>query len=103
MLSVSGQLDHSVGGRPGLLWEEDYTRRRAIYGFINRFNLDPTIRAYDFPSRMQTQAERASSVVAPQALFTMNSPFVIDQSSCDTGTLGVSGSDDGRRTSRCAV
>ena len=80
MLSVSGQLDHTVGGRPGQLWEKDYTKRRAIYGFINRFNLDPTIRAYDFPSRMQTQSERAGSIVAPQALFTMNSPFVIDQS-----------------------
>ncbi len=28
---------------------------------------------------MQTQPQRGESIVAPQALFTMNSPFVIDQ------------------------
>lgn len=79
MLAVSGQLDHSLGGRAGNLWGDDYTRRRAIYGFINRFNLDPTLRAFDFPAPLQTQPARGESIVAPQALFTMNSPFVIDQ------------------------
>ncbi|MGI9474356.1 MAG: PSD1 and planctomycete cytochrome C domain-containing protein [Rubripirellula sp.] len=79
MLVVSGQLDHRVGGHPSRLWGDDYTRRRAIYGFINRFNLDPTLRAFDFPASVQTQPMRGESIVAPQALFTMNSPFVIDQ------------------------
>lgn len=79
ILSVSDQLDRSVGGHPRQLWGADYSRRRAIYGFVNRFNLDPTLRAFGFPSRMQTHSERSESIVAPQALFTMNSPFVIDQ------------------------
>lgn len=79
MLAVSGGLDRAGGGRPGQLWGDNYTDRRAIYGFINRFNLDPTLRAFDFPTPMQTQTGRSESIVAPQTLFTMNAPFVIDQ------------------------
>ncbi len=79
VLAVSGQFDRTPRGRPGQLWGDDYTRRRAIYGFINRFNLDPTLRAFDFPASMQTHPRRGESIVASQALFTMNSPFVIDQ------------------------
>jgi hypothetical protein len=81
MLAVSGALDGQLRGRVGELWGKDYTRRRAIYGFVNRFNLDPTLRAFDFPAPMQTQPGRGESIIAPQALFTMNSPFVIDQAS----------------------
>ena len=79
MLAVSGQLDPTPRGRPSELWGDNYTRRRAIYGYVNRFNLDPTLRAFDFPTPMQTQPKRGESIVAPQALFTMNAPFVIDQ------------------------
>lgn len=79
MLMVSGQLDPTPWGRPGPLWDEGYTKRRAIYGFVNRFNLDPTLRAFDFPAPLQTQPKRGESIVATQALFTLNSPFVIDQ------------------------
>jgi len=79
MLAVSGQLDHTPRGRAGQLWGESYSHRRSIYGYINRFNLDPTLRVFDFPTPMQTQPNREESVVAPQALFTMNAPFVIDQ------------------------
>jgi hypothetical protein len=79
LLAVSGQLDRTPRGRPGQLWGDDYTRRRAIYGYINRFNLDPTLRAFDFPAPMQTHPRRGESIVASQSLFTMNSPLVIDQ------------------------
>ncbi|MHC4876469.1 MAG: PSD1 and planctomycete cytochrome C domain-containing protein [Planctomycetota bacterium] len=80
VLAVAGQLDRTAGGRAAPLWDEGYTRRRAIYGYINRFNLDPTLRAFDFPTPMQSQPARNESIVAAQALFTMNAPFVIDQS-----------------------
>ena len=79
VLAVSGQLDRTPKGRSAPFWGEDYTRRRAIYGFINRFNLDPTLRAFDFPTPMQTQPSRGESIVPQQALFTMNAPFVVDQ------------------------
>jgi hypothetical protein len=80
LLAISGQLDKKLGGRAEQLWGKNYTKRRAVYGFVNRFNLDPTLRVFGFPSPMQTQSGRGESIVAPQALFTMNSRFVIDQS-----------------------
>lgn len=79
ILAAAGQLDRTIGGKAAPLWDDDYSKRRAIYGYVNRFNLDPTLRAFDFPSRMQTTSGRGESIVAPQALFTLNSPFVVDQ------------------------
>jgi len=94
ILAVSGQLDPRMHGRSGILLEGDYTTRRSIYGYINRFNLDPTLRAFDFPSPNQSQESRNESIVAPQALFTMNSPFVIDQSKALIDRLEFSDSMD---------
>lgn len=79
LLAVSGELDHAHGGHATPLWGEEATNRRAIYGYVNRFNLDPTLRAFDFPSPMHSHSKRAESIVAPQALFTMNAPFVIER------------------------
>ena len=85
MLVASHQLDPRMHGRPADLWEkDDYTHRRSIYGYINRFNLDPTLRVFSFPTPMQTQPMRDESIVAPQALFTMNAPFVVDQADAMT-------------------
>lgn len=86
VLAVCGSLDDASGGRPEQLWGQDYSRRRAIYGYINRFNLDPTLRAFDFPTPMQSQASRGESIVPTQALFILNSPFVIDQTVVLTST-----------------
>ena len=86
LLSVSKQLDPTPRGLAGQLWSEGYTRRRSIYGYINRFNLDPTLRAFDFPTPVQSQPKRGESIVAPQTLFTMNAPFVIDQTVAITET-----------------
>jgi hypothetical protein len=88
LLTVSGTLDRTTRGRSAMLWGENYTRRRSLYGYINRFNLDPTLRAFDFPAPMQTQGSRVESIVATQALFTMNSPFVIDQAAAVIETDG---------------
>jgi hypothetical protein len=84
LLAVSGRLDRAPRGRSAPLWGENYTRRRAVYGFIDRYDLDPTLRVFDFPTPMQSQPARGESVVAPQALFTMNAPLVIDQAAALT-------------------
>lgn len=93
MLATSGKLDRRRRGRSAPLWGEGYTRRRSIYGFIDRFNLDPTLRAFDFPSPTQSQPARGESIVAPQALFAMNSPFVIDQARAVADSTRVQSAD----------
>ncbi|MEM6280325.1 MAG: DUF1553 domain-containing protein, partial [Verrucomicrobiota bacterium] len=79
LLAVSGQLDLRMRGRAGQIWGDDYSKRRSIYGYVNRFNIDPTLRNFDFPSPVQTQGSRTENIVSPQALFLMNSPFMIEQ------------------------
>ena len=100
MLAVAGRLDLTQLGRSAPLWGEGYTRRRAIYGYINRFNLDPTLRVFDFPTPMQTQAGRGESIVAPQALFTLNSPFVIDQALAITAVDSFTGCESDEQRAR---
>lgn len=79
LLTVSGEIDFRTKGRPGELWGDEATMRRSIYGYVNRFNLDPTLRNFDFPTPMQTQGERTENIVPPQALFLMNSPFMANR------------------------
>ncbi len=86
LLAVAGKLDGIPFGHPGKLWGEDYSHRRTIYGYINRFNLDPTLRTFDFPSPMATHAGRPETIVPTQALFTLNSRFVIDKAEALTET-----------------
>jgi hypothetical protein len=90
LLAVSGELDPTMRGRVGPMWGDDYTRRRSIYGFINRLNMDPTLRNFDFPSSMQSQGERTENIVPPQALFLMNSPFIVEQSNSLIQYVGLS-------------
>jgi len=91
MLAVSGELDSTSLGRPGELWGDEATQRRSIYGFIDRFNLDPTLRSFGFPSPTQTQGKRPENTVPQQALFKMNSPFVRDRAQATMLSLGFSG------------
>ena len=44
------------------------------------------MRVFDFPTPMQSHGARDESIVAPQALFTLNAPFVIEQSIALTET-----------------
>lgn len=81
-------------GRPGQLWGENATKRRSIYGYVNRFNLDPTLRNFDFPSPMQTQGARTENIVPPQSLFLMNSPFIVDRTKALVDSLSFDESTD---------
>ena len=79
MLAVSGQLDPTAGGKSVDLFKEPFTHRRTVYGFIDRQNLPGTLRIFDFASPDQHTPQRFVTTVPQQALFLMNSPFVMDQ------------------------
>jgi hypothetical protein len=78
LLAVSGRLDRSVGGPPmrDLLGPE--ANRRTLYAHLDRLNLPGLYRTFDFPSPDATSPQRDATMVAPQALFLMNNPFVAD-------------------------
>ncbi|MGB0580731.1 MAG: DUF1553 domain-containing protein, partial [Limisphaerales bacterium] len=76
LLAVSDELDRTLGGRPGLLEGRNPTRRRAIYGFIDRYDVAPTLRTFDFADPNLHAPKRPQTTVPQQALFFMNSPFL---------------------------
>jgi len=77
LLFVSGRLDRKTRGGPGV--ELLTTNRRTVYGFIERQNLPGIFRTFDFASPDTSTAQRHMTTVPQQALFLMNSPFVVEQ------------------------
>ncbi|MCZ6794346.1 MAG: PSD1 and planctomycete cytochrome C domain-containing protein [Planctomycetota bacterium] len=79
LLAVSGRLDRKLHGRPVDVAGDPQVRRRTVYGLVDRQNLPGLFRAFDFASPDQSAARRPRTTVPQQALFAMNSPFVIEQ------------------------
>src|SRR5205085_3228859 len=90
---VSGRLDLSMGGTLLKTGNHDYVTndqsgnaaqynspRRSVYLPIIRNALFDMFQMFDMGDPSMVNAKRASTTVAPQALFVMNSPFVRDQS-----------------------
>jgi hypothetical protein len=84
LLVVSGKLDRAMGGpttKPGASEYgyvfDDY--RRSVYTPILRNRLHELFEAFDFPDPNLVGGRRNVSTVATQALYLMNSPFVIEQ------------------------
>jgi len=79
LLAVSGRLDPTPGGLPDDLIIEPFTRRRTVYGFIDRQNLPGLFRTFDFPNPDTSSAQRFATTVPQQSLFLLNSPFALEQ------------------------
>ncbi|HEY7326334.1 MAG TPA: DUF1553 domain-containing protein [Gemmataceae bacterium] len=79
LLCVAGRLDTTIGGRAVELTTAPFTTRRTVYGFIDRQNLPGLFRTFDFASPDASSPQRYATTVPQQALFLMNSPFVIEQ------------------------
>jgi hypothetical protein len=79
MLAISGKLDPTAGGQAVDILKEPFSGRRTIYGFIERQNLPGIFRTFDFASPDTTSPQRFYTTVPQQALFLLNSPFVVEQ------------------------
>ncbi|HTU90549.1 MAG TPA: DUF1553 domain-containing protein, partial [Gemmataceae bacterium] len=79
LLSIAGRLDTTMGGRAVELTTQPFSTRRTVYGFIDRQNLPGLFRTFDFASPDTSTPQRYTTTVPQQALFLMNSPFVIEQ------------------------
>ena len=73
--------------------------RRTIYTVVNRNDLPGVFRAFDFADVDASAPERPSTTVPQQALFAMNSPFVIDQARRIATDSQTGASDDAGRLS----
>ncbi len=79
LLACSGQLDLTPGGQPVDITAAKNSPRRTVYGFIDRQNLPGLFRTFDFASPDTSSPQRFSTTVPQQALFMMNSAFVVQQ------------------------
>jgi hypothetical protein len=77
LVAVTGQLDKKMGGPPVNVLG-GFNGRRSIYGRINRMDLAPVLRAFDFPDPNITCARRETTTVSPQALYLMNNATISD-------------------------
>jgi hypothetical protein len=78
-LAAAGRLDAKAGGRAVDLTTTPFSTRRSVYGFVDRQNLPGLFRTFDFASPDATTPQRYTTTVPQQALFLMNSPFVVEQ------------------------
>ncbi len=85
ILAVSGTLDRRAGGptvRPGTASEYGYAfddARRSVYTPVFRNRLLELFEVFDFADPNLVGGRRVTSTVATQALYLMNSPFVMEQ------------------------
>jgi hypothetical protein len=79
LLAVSGELDPKIGGPAVEITKPPYSNRRSIYGYIDRQNLQGLFRTFDLASPDASTSSRFRTTVPQQALFMMNSSFVVDQ------------------------
>ena len=79
LLWASGKLDARVGGPAVEITTPPYSNRKTVYGFIDRQNLQALFRTFDFASPDASSAQRYRTTVPQQALYMMNSPFIVEQ------------------------
>ncbi len=79
MLAVSGRLDPTLFGRSIDIVGDPRCNRRTIYGLVDRQHLPGFHRAFDFANPDQSAERRPLTTVPQQALFAMNSPFMLEQ------------------------
>ena len=76
LLVVSGTADLKMFGKSEEIFTAPWSKRRSIYGFIDRQNLPGTFRTFDFASPDAHSPIRFETTVPQQALYMLNSPFV---------------------------
>src|SRR5262249_39053576 len=79
LLFVAGRLNTKMGGQPVDIVADPANARRTIYGLVDRQNLPNLYRVFNFANPDQTAGRRPQTTVPQQALFAMNSPFILQQ------------------------
>ncbi|MEX2561005.1 MAG: DUF1553 domain-containing protein, partial [Pirellulales bacterium] len=97
LLAVAGQLDAGAGGLPVDIVNPPYSKRRTVYGYVDRTNLPGLFRTFDFAIPDTHSPQRYTTTVPQQALFLMNNPFVIEQARHLAARPEIAGQADPRR------
>ncbi|MEM7009877.1 MAG: DUF1549 and DUF1553 domain-containing protein, partial [Verrucomicrobiota bacterium] len=79
MFFVGDDLDLKLGGKPVNLFDTPHSKRRTIYGLVDRQFLPVLLRTFDFANPDLHIPKRVETTVPQQALFFMNHPMVHDR------------------------
>lgn len=79
LLAISGRLEHRLAGRPVDVAGDPAARVRTVYALVDRQSLPGLFRAFDFATPDQSVERRPRTMVPQQALFALNSPFMLEQ------------------------
>jgi mono/diheme cytochrome c family protein len=79
LLGAGGDMDLKIGGPSIDLLAQPFSRRRSVYGYIDRQNLPGLFRTFDLATPDTTSPMRHTTTIPQQALYLMNSPFVVEQ------------------------
>ena len=97
LLAVSGELDETMFGRPVVITDES-NRRRTVYAFVERQNIPDLVQSFDFANTDTSTPRRNVTTVPQQALFALNSPFMLARA--DALAKRVAESEPPQRVSR---
>jgi hypothetical protein len=78
-LAATGELAPRMGGPAVDLAQEPFSKRRAVYGRIDRKFLPGMLRSFDFANPDVHAPERHVTTAPQQALFLLNDPFVAER------------------------
>ena len=87
-LAGTGELDLRVGGKPEALFGGT-NMRRTLYAYVDRENLSPEMRVFDFANPDLSISQRTETTVPQQALFGMNHPFMAAKAAVLTKDAGI--------------
>lgn len=89
MLAASRDLDLRVGGKPVDLFKAPHSKRRTLYGRVDRQFLPGTLRVFDFANPDLHIPKRPETTVSQQALFFLNDPLVLERSRATAARAGA--------------
>jgi hypothetical protein len=90
LLAVSGRIEYRAGGRPADVTDPQ-SRCRTVFGMVDRQSLPGVFRAFDFATPDLSVERRVRTMGPQQALFALNSPFVIEQAKALAARPDVAG------------
>jgi hypothetical protein len=79
MLACTNDLDFTIGGPSVKLHEKPFPKRRGVYAHIDRQNLPGMFRTFDLASPDAHAPRRYETTSPQQALFLMNSLFLMER------------------------
>jgi hypothetical protein len=79
LLAISGRLENKLYGRSVDITGDPKNARRTVYALVDRQSLPGSFRAFDFACPDTSVEKRTRTTVPQQALFGLNSSFVMEQ------------------------